>query len=135
MTEYKSNPIEIRQSSNFIYNYLSDFNNFERLLPEQVINWSATADQCSFTIKGMADLALKMGNNKANEIIMYESTEPSPFEFNLSFILEDQQVKTSVQAILSAKLNPMIKMMASRPLQNFVNILTEKLKELMETEN
>lgn len=135
MTEFKSSRVEIRQSADYIYQYLRDFHNFESLLPEQVINWSATADKCSFTIKGMADLALVMGENVPNQKVIYLSTEPTPFEFSLNFQLEEKQVSTLVQTILSARLNPMIKMMASRPLQNFVDILTEKLKELMEQED
>ena len=134
MTEFKSSPVEIRQSADYIYKYLSDFNNFEHLLPEQVINWAASAEKCTFTIKGMADLSLVMGDTVPAQKIIYNSTDPSPFDFSLIFSLEERQLSTSVQTTLSAKLNPMLKMMAARPLQNFVNILTEKLKELMEAE-
>ncbi len=134
MTKFKSNPADIRQTADHIYQFLTDFHNFEKLLPEQVINWEATAEQCSFTIKGMADLALIMGQNQPGSKVVYQSVKPSPFDFSLMFDLLANENITTVQCLLSAKLNPMLKMMASRPLQNFVNLLVEKLKEIMEQE-
>lgn len=132
MTEFKSNPVVIESSDRDLFTFLGDFNNFEKLLPEQVINWESTKDNCSFTIKGMADLAMKMGQNIEFSKITYESEGNSPFPFQLGFgITPDSGNQCIVHATLEAKLNPMLKMMASRPLQNFVNLLVEKLKEIM----
>ena len=133
MTEFKSEQISIQRKDSDIFNFLSDFSNFEKLMPEQVINWQSTKESCSFTIKGMADLALRIDKKEEFQLISYVSEGKSPFSFNLKFlILSQDEGSTSVSSILQAKLNPMIKMMASRPLQNFVNLLVEKLKELME---
>jgi carbon monoxide dehydrogenase subunit G len=132
MTEFKSTPVDIHKPASEIYQFLNNFNNFEQLLPDQVINWQVSNDTCSFTIKGMADLALAMGSNQPDKSISYLSIAPSPFDFSLNFELNEKDNTTSVQSQLSAKLNPMLKMMASRPLQNFVNLLVEKLKEIME---
>ena len=133
MSEFKSNPVLIGSTDSEIFNFLASFDNFEKLMPEQVINWQSTPDHCSFTIKGMADLAMKMDRKEANNYISYASDGNSPFPFQLSFDLSaDNESQCRVQATLDAKLNPMLKMMASRPLQNFVNLLVEKLKEVME---
>ena len=135
MSEFKSNPVLIGSSDGEIFNFLASFNNFEKLMPEQVINWQSTPDSCSFTIKGMADLAMKMDRKEANSLISYASDGNSPFPFQLNFDLSaENETHCRVQATLSAKLNSMLKMMASRPLQNFVNLLVEKLKEVMESD-
>ncbi len=133
MSEFKSNPVLIRSTDREIYNFLASFDNFEKLMPEQVVNWQSTPDRCSFTIKGMADLAMKMDRKEASSLISYAADGNSPFPFQLSFDLSaENEIQCRVQANLNAKLNPMLKMMASRPLQNFVNLLVEKLKEVME---
>ena len=133
MTSFKSDKILINKSQEDLYAFLSDFNNFEKLMPEQVTNWKATYDSCSFTIQGMADLAMTMGQQTEYSQITYNSVGEKPFRFDLKthFSLADND-QTETHIILNADLNPMIKMMASRPLQNFVNLLVNKLKEVIE---
>jgi carbon monoxide dehydrogenase subunit G len=132
MTEFKSNPVLINTPEEHIYNFLIDFNNFEKLMPEQIVQWKSTIGSCSFTIQGMADLALVMGEKREYSLVTYNSAEPSPFDFYLQFTIEKENTGSAVSCILKARLSPMIKMMASRPLQNFVTILAEKLKLEME---
>jgi len=133
MTEIKSDKVEIKSSQEKVYSFLSDFNNFGKLMPEQVINWQATQETCSFTIKGMTDLALRMDQRNEFSFISYISDGDKPFTFSLnSHIQKTNESEADVQIILNADLNPMLKMMAQRPLQNFVNLLVQKLKEILE---
>jgi len=133
MTEIKSEKVSIKSSPEKIYSFLSDFNNFGKLMPEQVINWQSTVENCSFSIKGMADLALKMDKKNEFSFISYVSDGNKPFAFSLnSNIHNTSESASEVQIILNADLNPMLKMMAQRPLQNFVNLLVQKLKEVIE---
>jgi len=132
MASFKSDKITINRSDEEIYSFLSDFNNFEKLMPEQVTNWKSTNDSCSFTIQGMADLAMKMGERIEFSKVTYVSDGNKPFAFDLNTELNVDGDKTETQIILRADLNPMLKMMASRPLQNFVNLLVNKLKEVIE---
>lgn len=133
MTSFKSDKITINRSPEELFVFLSDFNNFEKLMPEQVTNWHATKESCSFTIQGMADLAMKMGQRNEFSVVSYISDGNKPFAFDLNtyFNAVDPD-KTETQIILNADLNPVLKMMASRPLQNFVNLLVNKLKEIIE---
>ncbi len=132
MTEIKSEHIDIQNSSQKVFLFLSDFNNFEKLMPEQVVNWKSTTDSCSFTIKGMASLGMRHKSKVEFSEINLVSDGSSPFPFTLSCFLNDQGSSTNAQMILNADLNPMLKMMAKKPLQNFVNMLVNKLKEVME---
>jgi len=133
MTEFKSKTLEIANQAKSIYSFLDDFNNFEKLLPEQVTNWQSTKDNCSFTIQGMANLKLSKGAKTEFNYISYNGEEKSPFELSLHLYLnEKSETKTQCQVIFKADLNPMLKMMASRPLKNLVDIIIDKLTEEME---
>lgn len=132
MASYKSDKITIHKSQEDIYTFLSDFNNFEKLMPEQVTNWKSTNESCSFTIQGMADLAMKMGERTEFSKVIYVSDGNKPFAFDLNTDIIVNGNDSETQIILNADLNPMLKMMASRPLQNFVNLLVNKLKEVIE---
>jgi len=130
MTSFKSDKITINRSPEELFAFLSNFNNFEKLMPEQVTNWKSTNESCSFTIQGMADLAMKMGQQTEFSQITYNSEGNKPFAFDLNTHFNSFDTdQTETQIILNADLNPMLKMMASRPLQNFVNLLVNKLKE------
>lgn len=133
MTSFHSDKKSIRSSDVRIFDFLSDFNNFGKLMPEQVVNWQSTRDNCSFTIKGMADLALRMEKKEEFSLVVYASEGKSPLPLQMSFqISRVDEEQCEVVCSLEAKLNPMVKMMASRPLQNLVNLLVEKLKEITE---
>lgn len=135
MTEIKSETVSINRSAEEVYNFLCDFNNFGKLMPEQVINWKATSDQCSFTIQGMANISLYMKEKKPYSMISFGSGDESPFSFSLNNYLDSIGANSSnVMIVLVADLSPMLKMMAARPLQNFVNLLVNRLKEVIPLE-
>jgi carbon monoxide dehydrogenase subunit G len=130
MTRLESDSVTLNKTSKEVFDFLSDFNNYERLMPEQVTDWKSTADECSFTIKGMASLGMKMKEKKPNSSILIERNGKAPFDFFLSCAIEDKQAQSEVQLFFDADLNPMLKMMASKPLTNFLNLLASKLKEI-----
>ncbi|HNQ13251.1 MAG TPA: SRPBCC family protein [Bacteroidia bacterium] len=130
MTRIESDTHSIQQSAESIYSFLSDFNNFKDIMPEQVVDFSSDKDQCKFTIKGMATLGMKIIERKENEFIRINSTDVTPFPFELSCsIKENDSNKSDVQLAIDAQLNPFMKMMAEKPLKNFLNLLLSRYKD------
>jgi carbon monoxide dehydrogenase subunit G len=128
MTNITSKTISIPVHSSRIYQFISDFNNLEKLMPEKVTNWSSTSDSCSFTIQGMATLNMKQGNNKENELVHMKADGKNPFHYDLNTHIQSvDENSTKVYIELNADMNPMVAMMAKKPLGNFVNILVETL--------
>lgn len=133
MKTFESNKTEILAQDTKIFNFLSDFNNFKHLLPPEVTNWKSDADSCSFTVQNMASLSLKIDSKKPSSFIYMKSVGANLFEFNIQTTIEFvNDEKSIVQVVLNADLNPMISMLASRPLENLVKLIVEKLKEHME---
>lgn len=133
MTTFTSKQTTITRSAGYVFRFLSDFNNFGKLLPPQVTEWECDSESCSFNIQNMAKLELRYEVKQPNSHIKMVSEGKSPFSFDVQCYIADTSDQTcEVQLELNAKLNPMIKMMASRPLANFIDILAEKLKETCE---
>jgi carbon monoxide dehydrogenase subunit G len=131
MTRIESDKTAINKSPKQIFDFLSDFNNFKKLMPEQVTNWESTEDTCSFTIAGMATLGMKISEKKPNDYIKVIRNGNAPFDFTLECLMNEKAATESeVQLAFNADLNPMLKMMAVKPLTNFLNILVQKLKEM-----
>ena len=131
MTRIESDKTIVNKSDKDIYNFLSNFNNFQKLMPEQVTNWESTEDECTFTIAGMATLGMKITEKIPNDLIKVVRHGKAPFDFTLQCHINKKSEKdTEVQLAFDADLNPMLKMMAVKPLTNFLNILVGKLKEM-----
>jgi carbon monoxide dehydrogenase subunit G len=128
--EFTSEWRSIETKPEKVYLFLSDLQNLGKLMPEQVINWQADADTCSFTIKGMTDLKLKINERIPFSLISLKPEGKSPFSFTLDSVIRENNLQTEVKIMLNADLNPMLAMMAKRPLQNLVNIMVEKLQLL-----
>jgi len=130
MTEFRSSKVEVSASPAKVFDFIGDFNNFQYLMPEQIKNWKSSENTCSFTIEGLADLSMKIESKKRPENIHIVSFGKNPLDYTLDINLGPKEgEKCSANIVFNADLNPFLKMMASRPLQNFVDILADKLKQ------
>lgn len=130
MVKIKTDKVLINKPNEEIFSFLSNFNNFEKLMPEQVTNWNSTEDTCSFTVKGMADIGMRIKEANKFSFIHIVSEGKVPFDFDMMCHIEPAENNQSqVQLELKANMNPMLAMMAKRPLQNLIDIMVSKLKE------
>lgn len=135
MTTFNSEQVTIARNNRLIFDFLSDFNNFERLMPPQVSDWQSDSEHCSFNIQNMATLGMRYEFKRPFDHIKIISEGKSPFNFDLQCFLESAgDNSTNVELQLNADLNMMLKMIASKPLANFINILARQLKEVCEAQ-
>jgi carbon monoxide dehydrogenase subunit G len=130
-TSIKSNTIVVDKPIEKVYAFLSDFNNFQKLMPAQVTNWTSTADNCSFTIQGMATIGMKIVERNPNESIRITSDGKVPFTFDLLVDLRKTgESSTEGNLLFNAEMNPFMQMMVEKPLTNFFNMLADKVKDI-----
>lgn len=128
MTRIESDVKLVNRSAESVFTQLSNFNNFENLMPEQVTNWTSSEDECNFTIAGMATLGMKIVEKNPHSLIKVTRNGKAPFDFNLDCSIKETSPETcEVQLAFDADLNPMLKMMAVKPLTNFLNLLVGRL--------
>ncbi len=131
LTKIDSDKVEINNSAENIFNYLSDFNNFGKLMPPQVTNWQSTKEDCSFTINGMATIGMKIIDKMPSNQINIVSNGKVPFEFKLFILITEKDATNCVGQIkFESELNMMLKMMVEKPLGNFFNMLALKMKDI-----
>jgi carbon monoxide dehydrogenase subunit G len=131
MTRIESEKVNVNQKPEEIYNFLGDFNNIGKLMPEQVEGFTVDGDTCKFTIKGMASLGLKYESKTPFTELVMAKHEKAPFDLKLICQIADCNNGTSeLQLIFDADLNPFLKMMAEKPLKNFLNLLVNKYQSM-----
>lgn len=132
MTRIESDQVVIAKSPEEVFKFLSDFNNYQKLMPEQVADWVSDTDTCSFNIKGMASLGMAIESRTPNKEIKIKKHGKAPFDFFLTCeIVENTTADTSkLKLYFDADLNPFLKMMAEKPLTNFLNLLVNRFREI-----
>ncbi len=131
MTKIESKERAINSSAERIFSFLSDFNNFESLMPSKVSEWTSTKESCYFTISGIANLGMKFFDKTPSSQIKMVNDGKVPFKFN--FIIDikpsETETKSIVKLTFDADLNPMLKVVAVSPLKDFLESLLNHLEE------
>lgn len=135
MTRIESQQVELNQSPSEVFSFLSNFINYEKLMPEQVTDWVSDGETCSFSIKGMASLGMAFETKTPDSEIRIKRNGKAPFDFFLICKIEngDTAQTSKLRLFFDADLNPFLKMMAEKPLSNFLNLLVNRYKALTDS--
>ena len=133
--DFTSHKVDLPARAEAVFLFFSDMNNYQKMMPEQIINWRSTTEECEFDIKGMAHIGLFKSGEIPGKSVSISSKPDNPLELQLQANVEPSGDNSSVAWIgLSAHLSPILQMMASAPLQNLVNMMAEKLKGVLSAE-
>ena len=126
-----SDRVTVNTSAEKIFNFLNDYNNYEKLMPEQVVKWQSDERSGRFTIKDLTELGLRIEHAVPNDYVLLHSDGKVPFDFTLKFVLIKVEASvTEVYCEFDGKMSSMIAMMAKRPLTNLVNHMVGRIGEL-----
>ena len=129
---FKSNWANNKRSEKEMFEYIGNMNNIPSVLPEQVVDITADYDKLAFTIQGMGKVALRICKREANRFIQLVPEGKVPFQFSLNIYIESDELSSGSKCSfeIDAQLNPLMQMIASRPLQNLVNMMAEKAETI-----
>jgi carbon monoxide dehydrogenase subunit G len=134
MTQIESEKVLINRSNVDVFNFLSDFTHFNKLIPPQISNWHAETDKCSFSVQqNLPEISIKIDEKIPYSQINFKSDTVSPIDFTIICVLNQNSDKlTEIYISFVADFPPMIKMMASKPVKNLIDSLVKSLKEFAE---
>ena len=128
MTSIESKTVNVARSQQDTFEFLSDLNNIGSLMPDQVEDWECDGETCSFKIKGMASLGMEYQDKTPSNKIVLREKGKSPFPFNLICNIGDGDSNCDLNLVLEAELNPMMEMLAKKPLKNFLDLLVTEFQ-------
>ncbi|MGC4128447.1 MAG: SRPBCC family protein [Bergeyella sp.] len=121
--------IIVNKSVSELVEMLKKPEDYKNLMPSSLNKFESWENGFKFGLSGMPEIALKIAE-VSNEKVILESASSS-LDFALTGTmntLSDSQ--TEVQLLFDGKFNPFIKMMVEKPLQNFINSLTDNIEKL-----
>ena len=122
----------IKSTDEKVYNFLTDFDNFKNLIPEDKIsNWENHTDHCKFTVDGVGEVGVKILEKEPYKLI--KLTEIDNSRFNFFFWVQLKQVAendTKIKLTLQTELNIVLQTMAKKPLQQFLDTLVDQIGKM-----
>lgn len=131
-SKFESRIGKVQQSAMVIYQWLSDFRNFSSLVPaDKIKNWQATADECHFSVDMVGDTGLKIIDKEEGKLIKITTIGDNPYNFFFWIQLKEvAPYDTRIKLTLQIDLNPMLRMMASKPIQTFLDGLIDHFEKI-----
>jgi len=122
----------VQQPAEKIYNYISNFDNFKSLIPEdKVKDFESNGDTCKFRVEGIGQAGLKIIERDSPNLIKISSDEQTSFDFLLWIqIKEIGENDSRIKITTEVKLNPMMATMVNKPLKKFVDTLVEQAEKI-----
>ena len=121
--------IVVNKSVNALVEMLNKPEDYKNLMPDSLQNFEVRDNGFKFGLKGMPEIALKIEEVSDKAVVLKSASSSLDFELKgvMNALNENQ---TEVQLLFDGKFNPFIKMMVEKPLQNFINTLSDNLEKL-----
>lgn len=108
----------------------SSLENYKEIMPPEVSVFKTEGDTFTFGLKGFPEVQLRLKEKVENQKITFESATPI-LKFTLTCALSELDAQRSgIQFFFDGEVNMMMRMMLEKPLQNFIDMLAEKARDL-----
>lgn len=114
------------------FEFLSDMENYRQLMPDDTKSFEIHESGKGFTVQigNLPKVGMKLKESTPDSQLVFESPSPN-FEYYLTVDIEPvDESNSDVGLNFEGKFNMMIEMMAKGPLTNFINTISNKLKQV-----
>ncbi len=123
---------KIEANEEKIFTLLSDFTNLGDYIPrDKVSDFQSDIDSCSFSVEKVGKFGMRIIEREPFKLVKIANDQNVPFQFNMWIQLKKvDELDTRVKITLRADLNPMLKMVAKKPLTTLVDTLLDRLEQI-----
>ena len=129
---FESRQGRVKYKDEVIYGFISNFNNFKQFIPEDKIkDFQSSEDHCRFSVPTLGEVGLRIIERDPFKTIKISGDGMGNQQFAFWVQLKKMEEEdTRIKFTISAEMNPMLKMMASKPLQNFLDKLVDTMEQI-----
>jgi carbon monoxide dehydrogenase subunit G len=116
------------------FNFVTDIRNFEQFIPEGSVNsWNAEKESCSFSVSMLGKVSVMLAEKEKYSKVVFNGDALKKNDFSLSLNISDNANEPAdVKITLKAELNPLMKMMAVKPINQFLEMLIKEMEQFRE---
>lgn len=130
MSYFESRSGKLSCNAEEAFTFVIDIRNFEQFLPEGTINnWQAERESCSFSVAMLGDVNLSLAEKEMYNKVVFNGEALKKNDFSLILHISDNgKNPAEVKVSLNADLNPMLKMIATNPISQFLEMLIKEME-------
>jgi carbon monoxide dehydrogenase subunit G len=130
MSYFESRPGKLTCTAEEVFNFVANIRNFERFIPQGTINnWQSDGESCSFSVSMLGTVNIRLSEKEMFKKVVFAGDALKKNDFTLVLNISDNVNKPAeVKVTLKADLNPMLKMIASKPIGQFLEKLINEME-------
>jgi len=130
ISKFESRTGKLTCNAEEFFTFVTDIRNFERFIPQGTINnWHAEKESCSFNVSMLGTIGFKLTEKEMFNRVVFDGDALNKNDFKLIFdISGDGNNCAKVKVLLNAELNPMLKMMATKPIGQFLEMIINEME-------
>jgi hypothetical protein len=131
LTHFESRQGKLTCPADEAYNFVTDIRNFEGFIPQGTIsNWQADRESCSFIVAMLGTVTFRLSEKEMYTKAVFAGDALKKNDFTLVLNITDNgKNPAEVKVLLSADLNPMMKMIANKPISQFMEMLINEMEK------
>ena len=136
-SKFESSIKQVPYPQEAVYRNISDLSNLEKVrdrIPEDKINdFSFEEDTVTLNVQPVGELKLRICDREEPKCVKFETVQsPVPFNVWIQVLPVDEQ-NSKMKVTVKAELNPFIKSMVEKPLQEAVEKIADALAQVQYT--
>jgi hypothetical protein len=117
--------------------FVTDIRNFERFIPDRTIsNWHSEKESCTFSVSMLGTVSFRLAEKEEYKKVMFKGDALKENDFSVTLdITDNSNNPANIRVLLSADLNPMMKMIAAKPIGQFLEMLIIEMESFRDWKN
>jgi hypothetical protein len=121
----------INKSAKEVFDFLSNFKNYSKLMPPEISDWKATEEHCTFKKDKFVNIGMQFEHKVPNSEIKIVDYAKNAFPYSLTILIKEiTATTTTTQMIFEGTPNAFLKLVVQKPLSVFFNNLNKSLKNI-----
>jgi hypothetical protein len=137
LSYFESRTGKLSCNSEEAFRFVTDLRNFGRFATKATINnWNADKESCSFMVSVVGTITVRLAESGKFSFVIYKGDALKKNDFSLKLNLSgSDHEQATVKIGLEADLNPVMKMMVSKPIQQFMELLINEMESFRDWKN
>ena len=137
ISNYESRQGNLKCGVDKVFAFITDFRNFQKLAENNnVANWQADKESCSFNFAMLGAVNVKLAKKEEASKVVYQGAAAGNINFTITVLLSSNDAEASkISVNLSAYFNPIMKMMADKPIKTFLDMLISEIENFDSWDN